>query len=277
MRTRLLIIAAGVITAVITASAETAFAGDRGTGTGYVDPFGNPTVEAGDPGSPDSSVPGNDGSDGDDGDDCWWEVVVADDTVKKVFVFGGGRVYSETGRWLMKVCESIGPVMVDGMPVVPEGGRVIPGDLAQQAVRSVSIDAPVIGTSPGSGRLVVQVPTWLWIDGGWWRPYSATANAGRVSATVTATPVRAIWSTGDGATIECDAGTAWQPGRAEDESSCTHVYGRASSGVGYTMSVTVEFELGWSSNVGESGVLPVISRTGSQVVQVGEIQAIGTR
>lgn len=249
--------------------------GGGGGGSGHVTDDGDPTAVATDPGSPDdeNSTPGS--SEASEGPECWWEVYVADDTVTRVRGMDGNRRYSQTGRWLMRWCEGIGPVAVGGSTATPEGGEVVPGELAQRAVESVSIGAPVMGTSPASGRLVVQVPTWLWVDDGWWEPYEATATAGRVSATVTATPVRAVWTTGDGATVVCDGGVAWQPGLGEGASSCTHTYTRASAG--YELGVTVELEVGWSSNVGESGTLAAISRSGSQVVQVGEIQAIGTR
>jgi hypothetical protein len=248
---------------------------DEPTTGGGVDEDGNPIVVVTVPGTPDDREDDED-ADGDGQPDCWWEVVVADDLA--IFVYGsdGARRHSATGRWLMRVCQDIGPVAVDGVPVVPEGGRVIPGDLARSAARSVPIAEPVIGTSPSSGRLVVRVPTWLWVDEGWWEPYSATATVGRVSATVTATPVRAVWSAGDGATVVCDAGVAWQPGLAEDATDCAHTYTAASGDGGYELSVEVEIELAWTSNVGQSGTLDSIARTGTQTVQVGEVQAIGT-
>ncbi|HWL41518.1 MAG TPA: hypothetical protein VNQ73_01145 [Ilumatobacter sp.] len=247
---------------------------DEGGGGGEIDEDGNPTAVAAAPGTPGGTTPE---PFGDGESECWWEVVVADDTVIRVFNQFGERRFSATGRWLMRVCEGIGPVAVDGATAVPEGGGVDPGELAAEARESVPIAAPLALTSPASGRLVVRMPTWLWVDGGWWQTYSATATAGRVSSTVTATPTRAVWSTGDGRSVECEAGTPWRRGLADSAATCAHTYTTASPAEGYDLSVTVEFEVAWSSNVGQAGTLPTITRSASQTVQVGEIQAIGTR
>lgn len=282
-RSAQLIVAALVAAVPLSVSGSSVLAEDRqppglpgDDSDGYVDPDGDPTVVVTEDGTPDTpvTVPGDTDA---EGRQCWWEVVIADDTVTKAYGMGGARRYSATGRWLMNVCEGIGPVAINGVPIVPEGGRVIPGELAQEAAASIPIPAPQMVTSPASGRLIVQVPTWLWIDGGWWEPYSATASTGRVSATVTATPVRVVWSTGDGATVACAAGVAWQPGIAEDATDCAYTYTTASGDAGFVLSAVVEIELAWTSNIGESGTLDPITRTGTQTVQVGEIQAIGTR
>lgn len=248
---------------------------DGGSGGGEIDEDGDPTAIAGTPGTAGSSTPGSGGDDGEP--ECWFEVVVADDMKITVYDQHGNRRFSETGRWLMQVCEGIGPVALDGWPVFPEGGSVDPGELAEQARESVPIGAPLAVTSPAVGQLVVQMPTWLWVDGSWWQDYSATATAGRVSSTVTATPRRAVWSTGDGATVECEAGTPWQVGLPDSAATCAHVYRQVSPPGGFALAVTVEFDVAWESNVGQSGTLSTISRSTSQAVQVGEIQAVGTR
>lgn len=244
-------------------------------GEGYVDPNGDPTVVATDGGSGGGS--GDSGGGGGE-PDCWYEVIVHDDWATAMYDRFGTRQYSETGRWLTYVCNDPSAVAVGGWPALPEGGGVDPVELARQARESVPIAAPAAVTSPASGRLVVQMVTWLWIDGAWWHEYSATASAGRVSATITATPQRAVWSTGDGATVECaGAGTPWQPGAAADAATCSHTYRSVSPPSGFELSVSVEFDVVWSSNVGQTGTLDTISRTSTQVVHVGEIQAVGTR
>jgi hypothetical protein len=168
---------------------------------------------------------------------------------------------------------------VDGWPFVPERERVDVRALALEALRSVQVGAPVVATNPDSGRSsFVRVPTWLWVDGSWWRSYSATATAGRVSATVTARPVRTVWSTGDGGSESCSGpGTAWRPGLSEEATSCRHTYERSSSseraGV-FRVRASVEFEVTWSSNVGSSGRLPSIRREAELAVRVEEIQTV---
>jgi len=190
--------------------------------------------------------------------------------------------HSATGRWLEYWCEGTGAVAVDGYFIIPEGGLVDPAALAQQALQSVQIAPPVIRTSPEeSGRLYVQIPTWLWIDSSWWQPYTATAQAGRVWSTVTARPVSVTWGTGDGGSEVCRGpGVAWSPGVDEDASNCTHTYRRSSAsadGGTFDLSATVRLEITWTSNAPFGGTLPAITRTSTLDVEVGEIQAIGTR
>src|SRR3546814_14862888 len=93
-----------------------------------------------------------------------------------------------------------------------------------EALSSVSIDGPPIETSPSADRqLYTQVPTWLWLEPGWWEPYEATARAGRVWSTVRATPVSATWDLGDGSTVPCSGpGKVWRSGMSERPSECTH-------------------------------------------------------
>src|SRR3546814_11637684 len=99
-----------------------------------------------------------------------------------------------------------------------------------EALSSVSIDGPPIETSPSADRqLYTQVPTWLWLEPGWWEPYEATARAGRVWSTVRATPVSTTWDLGDGSPVPCSVlGQVWRSGMSESSSACTHTY-RSSS------------------------------------------------
>src|SRR5262249_29612394 len=144
------------------------------------------------------------------------------------------------------------------------------------AKSSVVIGAPGIQTSPDeTSRLVVQIPTWLWIDGGWWRGYEATASAGRVSATITAAPVSATWDLGEGSSLHCDGpGIAWRPGLREDATDCSFTYTTSSAAQPdgtFDLSVAVTFDVAWTSNVGEGGSLGSITRSSARQVEVGEI------
>ena len=211
--------------------------------------------------------------------DCRWETAIRDDWTFPVFGWDGDRAFSESGRWRRMVCNGV-LVYVDGWPLVPIGERVDLDELALRAERSLGVPDPVVMTSPSrDGLLFVRVPTWLWVDG--WRTLSASASAGRVTATVEARPLRTVWSTGDGGSVSCEGpGVAWRAGMAEDASSCRHVYRRSSAGMAgdaFTLTATVEFEVVWSSNVGVSGRLGSITRSASHAVQVGEIQAVESR
>lgn len=210
--------------------------------------------------------------------DCHWERLPAG-TISYDDL--GNRLVSPTGRWLQKVCDG-SPVMVGGSFAVPERPPVDPRTVARQARESVSIPEPTLLTAPPPDRrLYVQMRTWLWLDPSWWKPYTATADTGAVSASVVATPVRTIWTMGDGRQTTCDGpGVAWRRGLPEGATTCAYTYRRSSAGEPggtYTMSVAVEFEVSWSSSAGSGGVLPAIIRTASRPVEVGEIQAVETR
>jgi hypothetical protein len=272
MRARLVInLLMGSALAVV--SSYPALADERPGGGAYVDENGDPTATAGD-------GAGHDGGGGSGGDDCEWRVWVEDDF--EFLIWDNSTdppttMHSATGRWLDRICPG------DGYDAsYPEGGLVDPVALAQQALASVGIAAPVISTSPSAAdRLYVQVPTWLWVDNSWWRPYEATARAGRVTSTVSARPVQTSWSLGDGTSVTCAGpGRPWQPGLAESSADCVHTYTVSSAGRpggAFDLRATVTFAVSWSSNTGQGGTLPAISRTSEVAVRVGEIQAIGTR
>ena len=276
------LMASGVIMAAAFAGppGARALADDRaGTSTGaFVDPSGNPTAVATDTAGNDVEPTASGGG----ASDCTWNVWIQDDSEFHVYDTDGAPLYSETGRWLMRTCRrpGAGGMTAVDMAVIPEGEPVDPEALALAALESVTVPELVIGTSPAAGDLVVHVPTWLWVSGGWWEPYSATATAGRVSSTVTVEPVRAVWSTGDGSSTTCAGpGIEWSPGMPEGATDCSHTYGSSSEarlGGTFTLSVTVELDVSWSSNTGAGGALPPISRAASQEVRVGEIQAIKT-
>ncbi len=287
MRTRVLtaLLLAG---ASVLLAATPAGAGNRpppgGGGGAYVDGDGDPTATAGDgTANPGGGGSGGGGGGGGEGPPCEWHVVIEDDFQMGIYDVDTLQTqHSATGRWLEYWCEGTGAVAVDGYFIVPEGGLVDPAALAQQALQSVQIAPPAIRTSPEeNGRLYVQIPTWLWIDSSWWQPYTATAQAGRVWSTVTARPVSVTWGTGDGGSEVCRGpGVAWSPGVDEDASNCTHTYRRSSAsadGGTFDLSATVRLEITWTSNAPFGGTLPAITRTSTLDVEVGEIQAIGTR
>jgi hypothetical protein len=271
--TAVFLVAIGVL-AARPAAAETRPPG----GGAYIDDTGDPTATA----TQVNAVPGEGGGGGGTSP-CTWSVWIEDDFEFAIWETEGVRQYSQTGRWLERRCETpsatAGPPSVEAA-ILPEGGQVDPAALALDALESVSVPGPIIGTSPTADALVVRVPTWLWVDGDWWRPYEATATAGRVTSTVVARPTQTSWVLGDGKTRTCSgSGVAWQPGLAETASNCTHTYTSSSAGQPngtFELSATVELAIDWTSNTGQGGTLPAISRTSTVAVQVGEIQAIGT-
>lgn len=263
-------------TALLVGTAGPAFANETpgGDGGAYVDDDGDPTAVARD----ETDLVGTGGGGGED--ECEWNVVIEDDFEFAIYELDGTRLYSETGRWLERVCD--GEIVAVGeLFIIPEGGQVDPRALAADALASVPIATPPISTSPSADdRLYTQVRTWLWLADSWWREYTATANAGRVTASVTATPVRAEWDPGDGGGTTCRGpGVEWRRGMPDEATYCSYIYRHSSAGEdgdAYQLAVTVWFEVSWSSNTGDGGTLAAISRSASRQVQVGEVQAIET-
>jgi hypothetical protein len=127
----------------------------------------------------------------------------------------------------------------------------------------------------------VHVASWLWLDGDLWRSHSSSASAGGVTATVTATPTRTLWDMGNGETVVCDGpGTPYDPSRADaaQSTSCSYTYRNSSAGRpgnAYPVTVTVEWQLGWTvTGAPGGGALPGLTTSTSTAVPVGEVQAL---
>ena len=281
MRSRLLTAALAGMVVLSVGSTAHAERPPNGGGGAYVDESGDPTAIA----VEGVAQPGGEGGGGGGGDGppCHWEVIIEDDFVQAMYSVDTLQTqHSATGRWLQYWCEGYGVTDVNGFYATPEGGLVDPEALAWDALASIGIAPPAIRTSPSeTGKLFVQVPTWLWLDRSWWHSYTATASSGRVWSTVTARPVSVSWKLGDGRTVTCSGpGTPWTAGAREDGTDCLHTYRRSSAGSDggkFAMAATVSLEVTWTSNAPFGGALPAISRTSTVEVEVGEIQAIGTR
>jgi hypothetical protein len=52
----------------------------------------------------------------------------------------------------------------------------------------LNLPAPTVSTAPSGGKAIVNLESWLWIDPAQWTPITATATAGGITATATATP-----------------------------------------------------------------------------------------
>lgn len=230
-------------------------------------------------------APGGESPSGGDGpaSACTWRVVVADDNVRAIFGPEGDRLFSDTGRWLQLECNGQAQA-VNGQFVVPEGGAVSIADLLEQAYNQLDPPLPVWSASPNglTVAMVTQLPTWLWIDDGYWNGgFTARAStpSGRVWAEARVHPLSAVWEFGDGSTVRCKAGSAYAPGAGNGGSSCTHTFRHSSAGIpGISLEVTVAFAVEGVTSQGTTVALGELSRTSAPVVvQVAEIQAIETQ
>lgn len=194
---------------------------------------------------------------------------------------------SSTGRWATRTCfNELGQEVSSTVVPLGDGGGgtvvVDPRVLLEEALARLQIPDPSLAANPPVGsESLVQVPTWLWLDGDYWQARSATASAGGASATVTAEPVAADWSMGDGTVVACDGpGEPWSASLPPSASSpCSHTYLTSSSaqpGDAYDVTVTVTWSVSWTSSVpGVGGDLDDQTRAASVRMPVAEIQALG--
>lgn len=218
------------------------------------------------------------------------ELRMAGPTTQLAYRDEGGEagVYgtSASGRWATRTCfNGLGQEVSSTVVPLASGGRgatpVDPQVLLEDALARLQIPDPVMAANPPLGSAsLVRVPAWLWLDGGYWQARSATASAGGASATVTAEPVSARWSMGDGAVVACDGpGRPWSAAAPMAESPCSHTYLTSSSaqpGDAYPVTVTVTWSVSWTSTVpGVGGDLEDQTRSASVQVAVAEVQALG--
>ena len=187
------------------------------------------------------------------------------------------------GHWVYPSCTGEGYVNPMRIMWIYDGKTPAssPPALAMQAVSRLQLPAAVADTSPQASSLTVNVPTWLWIDAATWHVLTATATAGPVSATATATPYEVLWELGDGSRITCHGpGTRWSASAAaNDPSGCSYTYSQSSANQPeetYTITTTVYWHVTWTSKGapggGDLGLIPGPST--QTTVDVQEVHAI---
>ncbi|MFD0201427.1 MULTISPECIES: hypothetical protein [Saccharothrix] len=187
----------------------------------------------------------------------------------------------EPGGWFMVLCSpdgkdplSHGPVWVPGDGAQP---ALSPEQVASIARNRLRLPSVVIAANPVEMQLV-NLPTWLWLSGGW-QEVSAIASVPGVSVTVVAAPTSVTWSMGDGSTVTCTgAGTSYKAGADPKAPSpdCGHVYRRSSAsqpGQAYPVTATVHWTVTWSG-AGQGGTFPDMTTTGNVTFRVAESQAL---
>jgi hypothetical protein len=155
-----------------------------------------------------------------------------------------------------------------------------PRVLAERAAAVLNLPAPAMRMSPAHDQ-VVQLPSWLWISAEQWEPRRASAAAGPVTSTVTATPVRVTWDMGNGDLVQCDGpGTPYREKYAQqpDTTDCRYTYRHSSAGQpdeAYEVTATVDWELTWAvTGAAGGGTLGSVPMSATRAVRVTEIQAL---
>jgi hypothetical protein len=184
------------------------------------------------------------------------------------------------GQWEFPTCA--GPGVINPMPPVwvvtaqPQA-PVDPAVVGQQAVSQLKMPTPTIAMAPPAGApQLVGVAAWLWIEPGAWQALSATATAGMVTATATATPSKVVWDMGNGNQVTCDGpGTAYKASDPNATTDCSYTWTQAGP---YQVTATVYWSVSWTA-AGAAGGGNLGLQAGPAVevpVTVTESQAINT-
>ncbi|WP_369228453.1 ATP/GTP-binding protein (plasmid) [Streptomyces sp. R39] len=171
----------------------------------------------------------------------------------------------------------------DGFVIAPSGQapapQVDPQELARRAVDSMTLLGPDIASPRTAGTYTVGVPMWMWVNRSaeTYGPNTATASAGGITVTATATVSKIVWRMGDGSSVTCSGpGTPYQASEGMAESpTCGHVYAQTSAGTAtgtYPVSATSTWTIDWQGG-GQSGRVTEVRQTNEQVA-VGEIQVV---
>jgi hypothetical protein len=193
----------------------------------------------------------------------------------------------EDGAWYLWRCSGDGfrdslyrpPVWIPDGERAPGAAGPSPAELAAQARERLRLPGPAVAASPAGDQLV-NLPTWLWLDGDW-APIEATASVPGVSVTARAVPRSATWVMGDGSEVVCRGpGTPYTPGvdPASPSPDCGHTYRHSSAGRPgevFAASVTVSWTVTWSG-AGDSGTFPDLTTTAEATFRVAESQALVT-
>ncbi|MDN5747156.1 MAG: hypothetical protein L0H64_01275 [Pseudonocardia sp.] len=193
----------------------------------------------------------------------------------------------EDGAWYLWRCSGEGfrdslyrpPVWIPDGEQAPGAAGPSPAELAAQARERLRLPDPAVAASP-VGNQLVNLPTWLWLDGDW-APVEATASVPGVSVTARAVPESATWVMGDGSEVVCRGpGTVYVPGADPASSSpdCGHTYRLSSAGRPgevFAVSVTVSWTVTWAG-AGDGGTFPGLTTTGQTAFRVAESQALLT-
>ena len=141
----------------------------------------------------------------------------------------------------------------------------------------------------GIPETVVGIQTWWWVSPASFTVLRQTTAAGGISATVTATPISTIWSSGEPGlpdVVCAGPGTPYDPSVpiGSQHTDCATTYTRSSAGQPqtgpnpndrfYTASATTTWRVTWVGNDGTAGVLPPLTRTTTFPIAVAELQAV---
>jgi hypothetical protein len=188
------------------------------------------------------------------------------------------------GAWYVYVCQTSGerdalyrpPIWI---PDAQAGAAAVdPAGLAEQARDQLGLRGPAIVLNP-TGRQLVHLPTWMWLDRAGWHAQAATATAGAVSVTATAVPTAVTWTMGDGSLVHCVGPGTPYPSDGDPRAAspdCGYTYNTDSTdqpGGTYTVTATVTWNVTWNGD-GQTGAFNGLTTVSTVRVAVISIPAL---
>lgn len=181
---------------------------------------------------------------------------------------------------------------------VPPAGitTYTPAQAAALLVKSFQLTGITIGMAPedkthtddpvGTAayrRTWVGIPVWLWVQNPQplnFGPYSKSATLGGVTVTATAQVDSVRWSSGDGQTVTCGAGTAFDAAAMQDElatdsPTCGFRYQKTSGPGTFAVTATSRWVVRWTGG-GTNGTIAVPSVRSATQIHVGQLESVNT-
>ena len=156
-----------------------------------------------------------------------------------------------------------------GAPAAPEPVAEVAVAVAEE---QLVIDVPDVATSPPRGGVqLVGVAVWFWVEN--FEAVSTTAEIPGLSATLVASPVASRFAFSNGESISCaGGGVAYDPDRSPESQSSDCAWEFVDDET-VTVDASVDWELTWTATNGQSGTLPVVTRTSSFTLTIHQAQA----
>lgn len=167
----------------------------------------------------------------------------------------------------------------------PPSGGVTPAQVAQMAIKKLTMYGPSNGVAPPVGSYaLVGMPIWLWTtaDSDHWGapPLTQQASAGGITVTATAHATGIVWHMGDGNTKSCNnPGTPYDPSKNVAVSpTCSYTYTTTSAKAPnqeFSLYGVTTWVINWSGG-GATGTVTTTVQSLPVPVKIESAQALAT-
>jgi hypothetical protein len=188
-------------------------------------------------------------------------------------------------------CQVLGygaiPVWLANPPDRPGTGPT-PYQVAQLAIKQMNMHAITVGLAPMPTEAnpkamgVIGVPVWMWVQNPTsttYGPIGASASAGGITVTATATVERVAWDMGDGsAPINCGQGTPYNSSvdGTKPSPDCGYTYQKTSwnkPNHEYTVTANSYWKVDWAG-AGQQGTIRLPALVSTVHIKEGELQVL---